>query len=440
MKKKNLAIITYGCQMNEYDSERIVGVLQAQDGYNLVDDIAQAHIILLNTCSIREKAEQKVFSKLGRLKQLKHKHPELIIGVGGCVAQREGYRIIERAPQVDMVFGTRNIKLLPQFLAEVVNTKNKIANTDPYPEDINPTHIERMSKVKAWVSIMQGCNNFCTYCVVPYSRGPQQSLSSRQIEQEAKGLAQRGFKEIILLGQNVNSYGQDLNGEIDFPDLLALLNKIQGIERIRFVTSHPKDFSEKLIRAMAELPKVCESIHLPIQSGSQYILERMNRKYRVGDYVNKVKQLRDGIPEIGITSDIIVGFPGEKEEDFLQTEELIRLIEYDSIFLFKYSARPETPAASFPEHIKENIKQERFNRILSLQKAITLRKNKSLEGSLVEILVEGRSKKNPERLTGRTRNNKIVNLDGNNNFINKKVQVKIVSAKLYSLEGQLLNY
>jgi len=242
MEQKNLAIITYGCQMNEYDSEMVAGVLQAQGGYRLIDDLEQAQVILLNTCSIREKAEQKVFSELGRLKQLKHKNPDLIIGVGGCIAQREGYRIMERSPQVNLVFGTRNIKLLPQLLAEVINKKAKIVNTEPLLEDINPTYIERKGKVKAWISIMQGCNNFCAYCVVPYTRGPQQSRPSWQIEQEVKDLAQQGFKEITLLGQNVNSYGQDLNGEIDFPDLLALLNQVEGIERIRFVTSHPKDF------------------------------------------------------------------------------------------------------------------------------------------------------------------------------------------------------
>ena len=439
MEQKNLAIITYGCQMNEYDSEMVAGVLQAQGGYRLIDDLEQAQVILLNTCSIREKAEQKVFSELGRLKQLKHKNPDLIIGVGGCIAQREGYRIMERSPQVDLVFGTRNIKLLPQLLAEVINKKAKIVNTEPLLEDINPTYIERKGKVKAWISIMQGCNNFCAYCVVPYTRGPQQSRPSWQIEQEVKDLAQQGFKEITLLGQNVNSYGQDLNGEIDFPDLLALLNQVEGIERIRFVTSHPQDFSERLIKAMAELPKVCESIHLPVQSGSNYIMERMNRKYRIEDYVDKVEQLRTRLPQAGITSDIIVGFPGEREEDFCQTEELIRTIEYDNIFLFKYSARPETPAASFPGQVNENIKQERFNRILSLQKSITFEKNQSLEGSVQEILVEGGSKKNPERLTGRTRNNKIVNVDGSDSLIGKKVMIKIVRAKLYSLEGQLLN-
>lgn len=437
MGQKNLRVITYGCQMNEYDSERIVGVLQTDCGYRLVDDIERAEVILLNTCSIREKAEQKVFSELGRLKRLKHKNPDLIIGVGGCIAQREGYRIMERAPQVDLVFGTRNIKLLPELLTEVIDKKAKIANTEPLLDDIDPTYIERISKVKAWVSIMQGCNNFCAYCVVPYTRGPQQSRPGWQVEEEVRALAQQGFKEIALLGQNVNSYGQDLDGEIDFPDLLALLNRIEGIERIRFVTSHPKDFSEKLIEAVAELPKVCESIHLPIQSGSNYILEKMNRKYRVEDYVEKVKLLRARIPEIGITSDIIIGFPGEREEDFWQTEELIRTIEYDSIFLFKYSARPETPAASFPEQVMDDIKQERFNRILSLQKAITLKKNQALAGSVQEILIEGWSKKNPERLTGRTRNNKIINLDGSSNLIGKKVTIKIVKAKLYSLEGQL---
>jgi tRNA-2-methylthio-N6-dimethylallyladenosine synthase len=437
MEPKKLAVLTYGCQMNEYDTERIIGILR-EEGYSLVDDPEQAQVILLNTCSIREKAEQKVYSELGRLKRLKHKNPELIIGVGGCIAQREGHALIERAPQVDLVFGTRNISLLPHLLSEITNKHTKIANTQPLSSDINPTFIQRLHKIKAWVSIMQGCDNYCSYCVVPYTRGPQQSRPSHEIKREVEKLAHQGFKEITLLGQNVNSYGQDIVGELDFPDLLAMLDQIEGIERIRFVTSHPKDFSTKLIEAMAELPKVCEYLHLPIQSGSNHILERMNRKYQVEDYLAKVEQLRARIPEVGITSDIIVGFPGEREKDFLQTEELIRTVEYDNIFLFKYSARPETPAASLLDKVSEELKQERFNRILSLQRTITLKKNQALEGQELEILIEGWSKKNPARLTGRTRNNKIVNLDGRGDLIGKRIKVRIIGTKLHSLEGELL--
>ena len=355
MGQKAAFIQTFGCQMNEHDSEKMARILEENE-YIMTDDMAAAYLILLNTCSIREKAEHKVFSSLGRLKRFKQRNPGLIIGVGGCVAQQEGERLLRRVPHLDMVFGTHNIHKLPELISAVEETGGRIAETDMY--DFVPSlkgfSIPSEGQVKSHVTIMQGCNNYCSYCIVPYVRGREMSRSSREILDEIRALSERGVKEVSLLGQNVNSYGKGLGEEVTFPELLCSINDISGIERIRFTTSHPKDLSEELINSFRDLERLCEHIHLPVQSGSDSILKAMNRKYTASYYIEKVTELRDACPEISITSDIIVGFPGETEEDFEKTLELMRRVEFDNVFSFKYSDRFETRASQLPGKIEHH--------------------------------------------------------------------------------------
>lgn len=429
--------------MNKYDSEKMVGLLE-NSGIRLTDNLDIADVIILNTCSIREKAEHKVYSQLGRLTPLKKKNPNLIIGVGGCVAQIQGKKILQRAPQVDLVFGTLNINKLPGFIREIEETGTRISDIDSDSDiDTDSAAIKREGAVHAWVNIMHGCDNYCSYCVVPYTRGREKSRTRKAILTEIRGLSEKGFKEITLLGQNVNSYGNDLSEGIDFPDLLSLIDKIDGIKRIRFITSHPKDLSDKLIKAMAELPKVCESLHLPIQAGSDSVLQNMKRGYTSGEYLKNIDKVKEAIPEISLSSDVIVGFPGETDEDFEKTRDIVKSVRYDGIFLFKYSPRPETPASEFSNQIPNDVKQARFEDIMELQKEITLSKNKELEGNVVEILIEGNNKNDNSKLTGRTRTNKLVTIPTGEGFkkgdlTGKLIDVKITRANLYGLEGILL--
>src|SRR3989338_1710834 len=449
---KNLKVFiqTYGCQMNEHDSEKIAGILESA-GYGFVQEKEKADLILLNTCTIREKSEQKVFSEIGRLKKLKSKNAKLKIGVCGCIAQREKDKIIERAPEVDLVFGTLNFSKLPQFLKELGQRK-KVVNVassrdSESSEDINEAGLtqsfgigaKREDGVKALVTVMEGCNNFCSYCVVPYVRGPERSRSEKEIVDEIKNLAKDGFREITLLGQNVNSYKAENGNGRDFINLLGKINEISGIERIRFITSHPKDFSVELINAMSGLPKVCEHMHLPVQSGSNKILKLMKRKYTVEEYKEKVDMLRERIPNTGISTDIIVGFPSETEEDYNGTLRILEEVEYDSIYSFKYSPRPQTVALSLKETLSDEEKSKRFSKLQNLQKAITLRKNKMEEGRIKEILVEGESAKGDGKLTGRTRENKVVNFEGDRSLIGKLVEVRIKKGYSNSLLGEIAN-
>jgi tRNA-2-methylthio-N6-dimethylallyladenosine synthase len=432
-------IKTFGCQMNKYDSEKMSGIL-SKHNYSLTDDVNCADVVLLNTCSIREKAEQKVFSKLGRLKEYKIKNPNLVIGVGGCVGQISSEKILKRAPYVDLIFGTLNIHRLPFLIKKVSENKNPVSEIFlEAEEDQEDYAISRESDLQAWVSIMHGCNNYCSYCVVPFTRGREISKKCTDILNEIKKLSQQGYKEVTLLGQNVNSYGNDLDERISFSELLEKIHEIKGIERIRFVTSHPKDFSEDLIKVIKNFDKVCKQIHLPAQSGSNKILSLMNRNYSLDDYMEKVNSLKSNVPGVALSTDIIVGFPGETEQDFEATVELIEKVEFNNVFLFNYSARPETAAAKLPDQVERKIKQRRFDTLLDLQKDITLRLNMGLEGKSVEILVEGKSKNNPGKLTGRTCTNKIVNFSGNNDLIGKIVPIKIERAGLYSLDGQAIN-
>lgn len=438
MAQQNAALITYGCQMNKHDSERMAGILRNK-GYNMVEDPLEADLILLNTCSIRDKAEQKVFSQLGRLKRLKRDKPGMIIGVAGCIAQQEGSKLIERVPHVDIVLGTNNLDDLPGLLERALNG-HKVWHTTEDDGYFGPvSHIERKSKVTAWVEVMRGCDNFCSYCVVPYTRGRERSKPPRIVEEEVRALAEEGYKEVTLLGQNVNSYGQGLNEGIDFPGLLERINSIPGLCRIRFVTSHPKDLTLDLIEAMARLDKVCPHIHLPLQSGSDRILELMNRKYTSKNYLERVNALRHAVSGLAITTDIMVGFPGENDEDYNYTKDLLQRVQFDNIYLFKHSSRPGTKATALEGEVSQEVKDVRFDELLALQKEITLSKNRTLEGKTEEILVEGPSKTDSSKKTGRTGANKIVNFPGLEIQPGDLIKVKITRGGLYSLEGVMLN-
>lgn len=420
MKTKRLYINTIGCQMNVYDSEQIAGGLKPL-GYETASSPEKADLIIVNTCAIREKAEQKVFSFLGRLANLKRKKPDLIIGVGGCVAQQEGAKILERVPYVDLVFGTNAVGRLPDMINVIASKKCRIVDVE-MSEQIKElefeTHAYPKEKVTSFVTIMQGCDNYCTYCVVPYVRGRETSRNPENIIHEIRFRIESGIREITLLGQNVNSYGKK-EGLCRFPELLRRVNEIDGLMRIRFTTSHPKDLSEDLILAFNELDKLCNHIHLPVQSGSNTILKRMNRKYSREKYLEKIDHLRNACPDIAITSDIIVGFPGETPADFEETLKLIKTVEFDGLFAFKYSDRPNASAAQFSNKISEQEKKERLGRVLDLQDGYTIRKNRALEGTIQPILVEGFSKKQSRsniqnryrdvQWTGRTTSNKTVN-------------------------------
>lgn len=437
MQGKNFSILTYGCQMNKFDSERMAGNLLL-DGYQPSQDIDKADLILINTCSVRAKSEQKVYSQLGRLKELKERNPKLIIAVAGCVAQQEGKRIFQKAPFVNLVLGPGGVSELSGLLQEVLNSKEKVLHLEQGAGFTEEQPL-RESGLKAWLSVMEGCNNFCSYCIVPYTRGREKSKPCSIIIREVAELARQGYKEVTLLGQNVNSYGKDLEESIDFADLLVKVNQIEGINRIRFVTSHPRDLSSKLIGTMAGLPKVCEHLHLPLQSGSDSILKAMNRGYTSAEYLDKISSLRRLIPEVGLTTDIIIGFPQETSKDYLETKRLVEAIQFDSIFLFKFSPRRGTKAASLPDQVSDELKDERFQEILDIQKSITLRKNKALEGIIQEVLVEGDSKKKSNMLTGHTRAGKIVNFAGSRSMLGNLVSIQIDKGGLYSLTGKAVS-
>ncbi len=430
--------------MNVHDSEKIAGIF-AESGYDHAENASDADVIVLNTCSIRQKAEQKVYSDLGRLKGIKKKNPDVKIAVAGCIAQQRGNVLFKRFPYVDFVFGPSNIEDLQKWVKNtpasrfVPNLRGQISALQDNPNfHTKPLPLKREGQVRAWVSIMYGCDNFCAYCVVPYTRGRERSRQSSDVYNEVKALAVQGFKEITLLGQNVNSYGKNLNEKIDFPDLLKAIHEVSGIERIRFVTSHPRDLSRKLIEMMRDLPEVCKHIHLPVQAGSDRILHLMNRGYTYNEYRGKIDMLRNAIPDIAVTTDIITGFPGETDKDFQCTINALSEIEFDGIFAFKYSERPDTKALSLDGHIDEKTKSGRLSHVLDLQASITYKKNKTLEGETLEILVEGLSENDTDKLTGRTGTNKIVNFKGEmGNYKGRLVNVKILEAKRHSLNGEM---
>lgn len=433
---KKAYIKTYGCQMNEYDSEVMAGLL-TKDHYQLTSKPEEADLIILNTCYVREKVKQKVYSKLGEIKKLKEKNPHLILGVCGCVAQRRPEEVLQQAPYVDFILGTFNFYRLPLVVRRVRESGERIVDVEEretIPEKLPKL---RKSKFSAYVPIMRGCDNFCTYCNVPYVRGRERSRLPEDILREVEELSCQGYKEVTLLGQNVNSYGKGLENRLDFADLLTRINCIEGIERIRFTTSHPKDITDKLIQRMRDLDKVCEHLHLPVQAGSNKVLKRMRRGYTKERYLELVDKIRKTIPQISLTTDIIVGFPGESEQDFQETLDLVRKVEFDGAFTFCYSRIKGTEAAEFEDQLPEEVKKERLRRLIQLQREILEKRNKSLVGQKFEVLVEGLSKKSSDELQGRTRTNKVVVFKGSPDLVGKLVQVKIVDSSQWALRGEI---
>ncbi len=431
-------IVTYGCQQNENDSEHIRGML-AEIGYSFTEDKSEADIILFNTCCVRENAELKVFGHIGALKHLKTQNPDLIIGICGCMMQQPHIikEIKNKYKYLDLIFGTHTLYKLPELIEQAMTKSETIIDViDKDGEIIEGIPIKREDNVKAGISIMYGCNNFCSYCIVPYVRGRERSRQAKDIIQEVKQLVAEGYKEITLLGQNVNSYGNDINNGIDFADLLEMVNDINKVERIRFATSHPKDISDKLIMTMKRCKNICEHLHLPFQAGNNEVLKKMNRKYTKEQYLEIIKKLKEAIPDIALTSDVIVGFPGETNQAFQDTLDIIKEVEFDSLFTFIYSPRKGTPAEKMKDVLSKAEKQENFEKLLKIQNEISLRKNKPYKDKITEVLVEGFSKNNKEILTGRTRTGKIVNFPGNEDLINKLINVKITEVKTWSLTGK----
>ena len=424
-------IRTFGCQMNEYDSQRIASSF-GELGYELTTIPEEADFAVINTCSVREKPQQKVASEIGRLKTIKN----IKIGICGCVAQQEGENFLNNHKEVSFVFGTDAIDRLYEII-DIVQKGGRICDTGVSDKGISIPVFERTTSVSAYVTIMKGCDNFCTYCIVPHVRGREKSRTPEEILEEIRYLAEHGVKEVTLLGQNVNSYGKNLEVSIDFPGLLGLVSKIDKIERIRFVTSHPKDFSEKLIHVMAEEKKITPYLHLPLQAGSDRVLERMNRKYSYIEYKQKVLLAKEIVPGLALSSDFIVGFPGETDEDFEKTLDAIREIKYDSIFAFKYSPRPKTKASYIHDDVPEDTKNERLKKLLDIQEKISSEILQNYVGKATSVLVEGRSKKDSEVFSGRNPQNRIVNFYSNYRLdIGDMVNVVITEAKRNSLFGK----
>jgi tRNA-2-methylthio-N6-dimethylallyladenosine synthase len=438
--ERRVYIETYGCQMNEHDSERMLRLLE-NSRYVETKEAKEADLILINTCSVRAKPEHKVYSALGRFKKMKEERGT-IIGVAGCVAQQEGERLLNRVPYLDMVIGTHAIPLLPQLLERVEAFREKVCETgfDQRGEYLKTSLPQRPSvRVKSYVTIMQGCDRFCSFCIVPYVRGRERSRPNSEIIEEVRRLAEMGVKEVCLLGQNVNAYGKGLEGELDFSSLLYRINEIEGLQRIRFTTSHPADISEELIQSFSKLTKLCEHIHLPFQSGSDRILQKMHRGYTKGSYLEKIDRFREICPSIAITADVIVGFPGEEEEDFKETLDLMEKVRFDDLFSFKYSTRRGTRAAQFQNRVEEKVKQERLSILQKIQREMTFEKNQGLEGKVEEVLVEGWSKQSDRDVTGRTRSNKIVNFAGDLTLLAKLIPVRITKAYPHSLRGEKIS-
>lgn len=438
---KKLHIKTWGCQMNEYDSSKMADLLESTHGFQLTEIAEEADVLLLNTCSIREKAQEKVFHQLGRWRTLKQSKPDLIIGVGGCVASQEGDHIRQRAPYVDLIFGPQTLHRLPEMINQVSGTRSPVM-------DISFPEIEKFDRLPepkadgptAFVSIMEGCNKYCTYCVVPYTRGEEVSRPSDDILLEVAQLAAQGVREVNLLGQNVNAYrGVNYDGEVcTFADLLRLVASIDGIDRLRFTTSHPIEFTDDIIEVYKDTPELVSFLHLPVQSGSDRILTLMKRSHTALEYKSIIRKLRRARPDIQISSDFIVGFPGETAEDFEQTMKLIADVDFDMSFSFIFSARPGTPAADMADDVPEEEKKQRLYLLQQRINQQAMQYSRRMQGTVQRILVEGTSKKSIMELTGRTENNRVVNFEGAPEMIGKFVDVEIVDVYANSLRGKLV--
>ena len=440
-RQRYVYIETFGCLMNENDTSRMTGLLKEM-AFKVTDSPSAADLIIVNTCSVRDKAEHKLYSVLGRFKEIKQEKPGLIIGVAGCVAQRSGEAIFKRAPYVDIVFGTHNVHRLKELLADSSKASCRVIATgfrssidlDEY------THNEAASNGKAFVAVMRGCDNYCSYCIVPYTRGREVSRKSSAILDEIEGLVKSGVKEVTLVGQNVNSYGVNSGADVSFPELLRKATRVEGIRRLRFMTSHPKDISDELIEIFDETPTLCRHLHLPVQSGSDAVLKKMRRGYTAAEYLEKARRIRTRRPDISLTSDVIAGFPGETDADFEATLALIREIRFDNVFAFIYSPRPGTDAASYKEQVPAQVKAARLQRLFEVQREITEARNRALTGSVQSILVEGRSGKSGGfDLFGRTSCGRIVHfLSPDDALVGREVIVTITAAHANSLRGGLI--
>ena len=429
--------LVYGCQMNVSDAERMAGQL-ASIGYEPTEAMREADLILINTCCVRESAEDRVYGKIGEIKHLKEQNPALIFGITGCMAQKEGEALIRRAPHIDFVLGTNKVHELTQVVQEIEAERGHVVDVQfaetELPEGMP---VARQNKFSVWVPIMYGCNNFCTYCIVPYVRGRERSRRPEEVVAEVREAVRQGAKEVTLLGQNVNSYGKD-HKRADFADLLKMVDEVPGIERVRFMTSHPKDLSDKLIETIRAGKHICEHIHLPVQHGSNRILRAMHRIYTVEDYRALVARIRAALPTVSLTTDLIVGFPGETEEDFSELLAFLREIRYDSAYTFLYSKRSGTPAATMGGQVPEKVKHERLERLMAVQDAISREKNEALLGTEAEVLVEGPSKHDVAVWNGRTRTNKLVLFPHGEEQPGDLVRVKITQPQTWVLKGERL--
>ena len=435
-----LYISTFGCQMNEYDSSRMVDVLRESEGLELTDDPAAADVVLLNTCSVREKAQEKVFSHLGQWRLLKERKPGLVIGVGGCVASQEGEGLLGRAPFVDLVFGPQTIHRLPEMIAGLRRSgRAQVDVSFPEIEKFDRMPEPRAEGATAFVSIMEGCSKYCSFCVVPYTRGEEMSRPFGQVMAEVESLAAQGVREVMLLGQNVNAYRGPMDGgaDCDLATLIRFVARVDGIERIRFTTSHPVEFTDALVEAYADVPKLASYLHLPVQSGSDRILALMKRGHTALEYKQKIRRLREARPGISLSSDFIVGFPGETDRDFEETMRLIEEVGFDQSFSFIYSRRPGTPAASLPDDVPHEVKQARLERLQARIDANAQAISRAMVGSVQRVLVERPAKKDARQLAGRTENNRWVNFDGPPSLINRFVDVVVTEAMPNSLRGRL---
>ena len=428
-------LLVYGCQMNQSDAERMMGQLRTI-GYERTESMEEADLILINTCCVRETAEDRVYGKIGEIKRLKRENPELIFGITGCMAQKEGDALIKRAPHIDFVLGTNKVHELTHVVQEIQAEHGNVVDVQigetELPDDVP---VARASSLSAWVPIMYGCNNFCTYCIVPYVRGRERSRLPEDIVREVEEAVKNGYEEVTLLGQNVNSYGKD-HKLADFADLLKMVDKVPGIRRVRFMTSHPKDLSDKVIAAIRDGEHLCEHIHLPVQYGSNRILKAMNRVYTVESYRDLVRRIRAAIPDVSLTTDLIVGFPGETDEDFQQMLDFLREIRYDSAYTFIYSKRSGTPAATMENQVEESVKKERLNALMAVQNEISLAINEKLLGKTLEIMVEGPSKNEPSVWMGRTRTNKIVLFAHAGEKPGDFIDVRITHPQTWVLKGE----
>ena len=438
-RKLTACVVTFGCQMNIKDSEKLMGIL-SQIGYEETED-EHADLVLYNTCTVRENANLKIYGRLGYLSKIKEKNPDMIIGLCGCMMQEE--HVVEKLNKsykfVDLIFGTHNVFLLAELLYERLISGHKVEDIwEGTTEVVEDLPAVRKYSFKSGVNIMYGCNNFCSYCIVPYVRGRERSRNPEDIVEEVKELVANGVVEVMLLGQNVNSYGKTLENPISFAKLLEKVEEVEGLKRIRFMTSHPKDLSDELIKVMAKSKKICKQMHLPLQSGSSRLLKIMNRHYDKEQYLLLIEKLRKAIPDIGITTDIIVGFPGETEDDFLETIDVVKKARYDSAFTFIYSKRSGTPAAKMPDQVPEDVVKDRFNRLLNVVNEISKEKTLKLQGTVQEVLVEEENKKIEGFVSGRLSNNSVVHFKGDVSLIGKLVNVNLKEAKGFYYMGEMV--